>query len=179
MAAATAPGNAMNFDHHTELQLMEALESEPETSQADLAAKVGVAVGTVNWYLKRWSAKGYVKVKRIGRWRWRYLLTPQGVSEKATLAAKYFDYSMTVYRRTRTEAKQLLAQVREAGFEEVVIEGDGDIADIYALTCLEYGLKVNGSSAGRLPVLKLGGTAATLIWPESEDAHAPSTMRPE
>jgi DNA-binding MarR family transcriptional regulator len=161
----------MSFDHHTELQLMEALESEPETSQADLAAQVGVAVGTVNWYLKRWSAKGYVKVKRIGRWRWRYLLTPQGMSEKATLAAKYFDYSMTVYRRTRTEAKQLLSQVREAGFEEVVIEGDGDIADIYALTCLEYGIKVSNSPAAQLPLLKLGGTAVSVVWPASEGAQ--------
>ena len=66
----------MDFDRYTELQLLEALEAEPETSQADLAAKVGVAVGTVNWYIKRWSAKGYIKVKRIGRWRWRYLLAP-------------------------------------------------------------------------------------------------------
>ena len=151
---------------------MEALESEPETSQADLAAQVGVAVGTVNWYLKRWSAKGYVKVKRIGRWRWRYLLTPQGMSEKATLAAKYFDYSMTVYRRTRTEAKQSLAQVREAGFEEVVIEGDGDIADIYALTCLEYGIKINNPATVDLPVLKLDGMSASLVWPDSEGARA-------
>ena len=153
---------------------MEALESEPETSQADLAAQVGVAVGTVNWYLKRWSAKGYVKVKRIGRWRWRYLLTPQGMSEKATLAGKYFDYSMTVYRRTRTEAKQLLAQVREAGYEEVVIEGDGDIADIYALTCLESGIGINNASNADLPVVRLGGTAASLVWPDQERASAPS-----
>lgn len=162
----------MSFDHHTELQLMEALESDPETSQADLAAKVGIAVGTVNWYLKRWSAKGTIKVKRISRWRWRYLLTPQGMSEKATLAAKYFDYSMTVYRRTRMEAKQTLAQVREAGFEEVVIEGDGDIADIYALTCLEYGIGINNSSDADLPVVRLGGTAASLVWPDRERTPA-------
>ena len=166
----------MGFDQHTELQLMEALESDPETSQADLAAKVGVAVGTVNWYLKRWSAKGYVKVKRIGRWRWRYLLTPQGMSEKATLAAKYFDFSMTVYRRTRTEAKQALAQVREAGFEEVMIEGDGDVADIYALTCLEYGIKIKDLAAADLPVLKMDGTSASLHWPDQERAHASPEM---
>ena len=156
---------------------MEALENEPETSQADLAAKVGVAVGTVNWYLKRWSAKGYVKVKRIGRWRWRYLLTPQGLSEKATLAAKYFDFSMTVYRRTRTEAKGLLSQVREAGFEQVVIEGDGDIADIYALTCLEYGIRTsNAPPGGHLPVVKLGGTTAELLWPDAQGVQTPAEI---
>ncbi len=39
-------------EKHHELELLEALEAQPETSQADLAVKVGVAVGTVNWYLK-------------------------------------------------------------------------------------------------------------------------------
>ena len=57
----------MASEKQRELELLEALEEEPETSQADLAVKVGVAVGTVNWYLKRWAAKGYVKIIRIGR----------------------------------------------------------------------------------------------------------------
>ena len=70
------------FEGYHELRLLEAVEAQPETTQADLATQVGVAVGTVNWYLKRWSAKGYLKVKRIGRWQWRYLLTPQGMARK-------------------------------------------------------------------------------------------------
>ena len=57
-----------NGSSEHELQLLEALESSPETTQAELAAQVGVAVGTVNWQTKRWSKKGYVKVSRIGRW---------------------------------------------------------------------------------------------------------------
>ncbi len=92
---------SMDFDKQTELHLLEALAQEPETTQADLAAQAGVAVGTVNWYLKRWTAKGYIKVKRIGRWRWRYLLTPQGMAEKSLLAKKYVEASMRIYRNTR------------------------------------------------------------------------------
>lgn len=156
----------MEFDQHTELQLMEALEAEPETSQADLAAKVGVAVGTVNWYLKRWSAKGYVKVKRIGRWRWRYLLTPQGLAEKAQLATKYVEASMIIYRRTRDQAKDLLGQVREAGYQQVMINGDGDIAEICQLTCLEFGLQPADGIEDHLPELHINGFELTLTWPE-------------
>jgi DNA-binding MarR family transcriptional regulator len=156
----------MEFDRHTELQLMEALEAEPETSQADLAAKVGVAVGTVNWYLKRWSAKGYVKVRRISRWRWRYLLTPQGMSEKALLATKYVEASMRIYRQTREQAKNLLEQVLEAGYQRVVIHGDGDIAEICQLTCLEFGLEPADGYEDHLPVLHIDGYALTLTWPE-------------
>ncbi|MEZ4735124.1 MAG: winged helix-turn-helix transcriptional regulator [Caldilineaceae bacterium] len=100
-----------NVEH--ELQLLEALESDPETTQADLAARVGVAVGTVNWYLKRWSKKGYVKVRRIGRWQWSYLLTPEGIARKTRLASEYVGASLRLYRRTRS-GKTLLREVRAA-----------------------------------------------------------------
>ena len=160
----------MSFDQHTELQLMEALESDPETSQADLAAQAGVAVGTVNWYIKRWSAKGYVKVKRIGRWRWRYLLTPQGLAEKADLANRYFQASMRIYRETRAEAKRLLAEVEAAGYESVVIAGDGDIAEIIELTCLQMGIASADDTAtvDQFPHIVVNGFDLVIKWPEPD-----------
>ena len=160
---------SMDFDKQTELQLLEALAQEPETTQADLAAQAGVAVGTVNWYIKRWKAKGFVKGKRIGHWRWRYLLTPQGLAEKSVLAKKYVEASMRIYRGTRTESKALLLQVREAGYESVVIEGEGDIVDICQLTCLELGLNVVPAPAEDLPVLQVQAMSMTLTWPGEEN----------
>ena len=163
----------MASEKQHELELLEALEEEPETSQADLAVKVGVAVGTVNWYLKRWSTKGFVKIKRIGRWRWRYLLTPQGITQKARLAGEYLEASLALYRRTRAEAKNLLFQVRAAGYTEVSITGSGDLAEIAELTCLELGLKIVSSSKNdRLPVLKVKGTRLELIWDESDSSDS-------
>ena len=155
----------MASERQHKLELLEALEAEPETSQADLATQVGVAVGTVNWYLKRWAAKGYVKIKRIGRWRWHYLLTPEGMKEKARLAGEYLEASMSLYRRTRTEAKHLLQQVQEAGYDQVRLNGEGDIADIAALTSLELGMQVlRDSEDTSVPVLRVNGTTLELIW---------------
>jgi len=74
-----------NSDELRELELLEALVEDPEVRQVDLATRLGVAVGTVNWLLKRLASKGFLKVRRIGRWKWRYLLTPRGMSEKARL----------------------------------------------------------------------------------------------
>lgn len=159
----------MTFEQHNELQLLEAIESEAETTQADLAARAGVAVGTVNWYLKRWSAKGYVKVKRINRWRWRYLLTPQGMAEKARLASKYVEASMKLYRRTREEAQNLLLQVKQAGYEQVRIEGSGDIADICRLTCLEMGVAVLEEDSEAIPILRTQGAKILLLSPDRNE----------
>ena len=155
----------MACEKQHELELLEALEAQPETSQADLAVKVDVAVGTVNWYLKRWAAKGYVKIKRIGRWRWRYLLTPTGMREKTRLAGEYLEASMSLYRRTRSEAKHLLGQVKEAGHDQVRLAGTGDIAEIADLTCLELGMRVlRHSEDTSIPVLLVNGTRLELIW---------------
>lgn len=158
----------MTFEQHNELQLLEAIESEAETTQADLAARAGVAVGTVNWYLKRWTAKGYVKVKRINRWRWHYLLTPQGLAEKARLAAKYVEASMKLYRQTREDARELLRQVQQAGYQQVAIDGSGDIADICRLTCLEMGVVTVSLEKKGVPILAIQETKLSLIWPLSE-----------
>jgi DNA-binding MarR family transcriptional regulator len=156
------------FDRYTELKLMEALETDPETTQADLATRAGVAVGTVNWYLKRWSGKGLVKMKKIGRWRWRYLLTPKGMAEKADLANRYFQASMRIYRQTRAESKRLLSEVQAAGYDRVVIEGDGDIAEIVELTCLQLGVisarqTPDGNPAPRIVV---DGFDLIINWPQ-------------
>ena len=52
------------LDPARDLQLLEHIEIDPDISQASLAANLGVAIGTVNWHLKRLVAKGYVKVRR-------------------------------------------------------------------------------------------------------------------
>ena len=156
----------MSSDKQHRLELLEALEAQPETSQADLAVKVGLAVGTVNWYLKRWAAKGYVKIKRIGRWRWSYLLTPTGMKEKTRLAGEYLEASMILYRRTRSEAKRLIQQAKDAGYHQVRLNDDGDIAEIAALTCLELDMCVlrHSEDASSVPVLVVNGTSLELIW---------------
>lgn len=164
-----------------ELQLLEALTKTPETTQADLAARVGVAVGTVNWYLKRWSQKGYVKIRRIGRWQWSYLLTPEGISRKAQLASEYLEASLSLYRRTRADARRLLQEVRSRGINQVVINSQGEIAEICRLTCLEMGINIIESldvekereadlEILQLPVLTVKGVQLALLWPaEKQD----------
>jgi DNA-binding MarR family transcriptional regulator len=152
-----------------ELQLLEALENTPETTQADLAAQLGVAVGTVNWYLKRWSNKGYVKIRRIGRWKWSYLLTPEGIARKARLASEYIEASMALYRRTRSEAQRLLREVRAAGYHQVRIDGEDEIAEICRLTCLELDVQIAGPDATNTPSLQVEGARLVLLWPHHEE----------
>lgn len=151
------------------LQLLEAIEQNPQVTQADLAAQLGVAVGTVNWYLKRLVAKGYVKIRRMQRRRLLYLLTPPGIAEKSRLGVRYIQASLQVYRETRAQAIQLLNQARTAGYDQVMIEGDGDLGEICRLTCLEQGVQVVKSfHGGALPVIQVDGARIRLALPDKD-----------
>ncbi len=143
-----------------ELNLLEQIEDDPDVTQATLAAQLGVAVGTVNWYLKRLIAKGYVKVKRAQRRKLRYIITPEGIAFRARLTINYIETSMRLYRRTRQHVGELLGEIKQAGFNRVHIAGEGDIAEICRLTCLEHGVNVVEMVDGRpsdLPILEVHG----------------------
>ena len=122
---------------------------------AALASVLGVAVGTVNWHLKRLIAKGYVKVKRAERKKLRYIITPEGLAFRARLTVDYIDQSFKLYRRVRGRAHDQLRKLREAGHHRVRIEGSGDIAEVCRLTCLELGIAVTDDPGA--PVLEVDG----------------------
>jgi DNA-binding MarR family transcriptional regulator len=156
-----------------ELNLLEQIEDDPDVTQASLASQLGVAVGTVNWYLKRLIAKGYVKVKRAQRRKLRYIITPEGISFRARLTINYIETSMRLYRRIRQRVRELLGEVKQAGFNRVHISGEGDIADICRLTCLEQGVNVVDMVDGRpanLPVLEVHGMKVHLQWEKVHEA---------
>ena len=129
-------------DESRELSLLEQIESDPDVNQSALATQLGVAVGTVNWHLKRLIAKGAVKVSRAERKKLRYIITPEGLALRARLAVDYVERSFSVYRHTRQRVKDYITKIRKAGFDSVRIVGSGDVADICKLTCLEQGISV-------------------------------------
>ncbi len=158
-------------DPARELVLLEEIEHDPDVTQATLAAQLGVAVGTVNWHIKRFIAKGYVKVKRAQRRKLRYIITPEGLAFRARLTVNYIETSMRLYRRIRTRVRELLDEVKAAGFDGISVSGDGDIAEICRLTCLEQGVHlledINGAE-GEIPVLVIEETRVFLQMPERQ-----------
>ena len=125
-----------------ELTLLEQIERDPDVTQASLATQLGVAVGTVNWHIKRLIDKGYVKVKRAERKKLRYIITPEGIALRARLTVDYIERSFDMYRRTRQRVKKHLTEIRSAGYDSVRLIGEGDVADICRLSCLEQDIEI-------------------------------------
>ena len=149
-----------------ELSLLEQVELDPDVNQAALATQLGVAVGTINWHLKRLVAKGYVKVQRAERKKLRYIITPEGIALRARLTVDYIERSFDVYRKTRSRVKKHLSTIRAAGFRKVRIVGEGDIADICRLSCLEQSIAVVQEK--NVPALEIKGYKVFLNIGESK-----------
>lgn len=152
----------MSYSTHTErdLIILENIEQHPDTTQAALASTLEVAVGTVNWHLKRLVEKGYVKVSRLERKKLKYIITPEGIALRARLTVDYIQTSFNLYRLVRQRATNTLAEVKALGFSEVRINGNDEVAEICRLTCMEQGITV--VEDGSAPVLKLVGLKVIL-----------------
>jgi len=144
-----------------DLSLLETIEHDPDLTQATIATQLGIAVGTVNWHLKRLIAKGYVKVKHAERRKLQYLITPEGLALRTRLTIDYVEQQFNLYRRVRQKVKEYLETVHKEGFDCVRLVGDGDVADICRLTCLEQGLAIVDQP--NIPTLEVHGLKVTLI----------------
>ena len=143
-----------------ELALLQEIESDPDVSQAKLAQELDVAIGTVNWHLKRLVEKGFVKVKRIRRRKLRYIITPEGIALRAKLTLTYIQQSFSLFREVRQDVRCLLQGLQDQGINAVRLEGDGDIAEVCRLTCLEQHIRLTKASTA--PTLRVDGLQVRL-----------------
>ena len=143
-----------------ELTLLENIENDPDVNQSTLATQLGVAVGPVNWHLKRLVAKGAVKVKRAERKKLRYIITPEGIALRARLAVDYVERSFSIYRKTRQRVKEHIAKIRAAGFDRARVVGKGDVVDVCKLTCIEQGVTIVTDK--NAPTIQVDGFKVTL-----------------
>jgi DNA-binding MarR family transcriptional regulator len=142
-------------DPDRDLTILERIEQDPDATQASLAAQLGVAVGTINWHLKRLVEKGYVKVRRVERRKLRYIITPEGIALRARLAIDFIQNSFRIYRLVRERMIAALNEVQSAGKHSIRLAGEGDVAEICRLTCLERGVQTTTDI--HAPLLRIQG----------------------
>ena len=106
------------MNKETHLQLLRKLEKNPELTQRQLAAEMGVSLGKLNYCLKKLVESGWVKVnnfhKNPNKRSYGYLLTPSGVEEKAQLTVQFLKRKVEEYDQLQEEIKQLVVEVNEA-----------------------------------------------------------------
>ncbi|MDC8784095.1 MarR family EPS-associated transcriptional regulator [Roseateles koreensis] len=92
-------------------ELLRKIEELNSTNQRDLAARLGISVGKVNFCLRAVIEKGWVKANNFKRadnkWAYAYLLTPSGVSAKVGLAKAFLERKEREFERLQKEISAL------------------------------------------------------------------------
>lgn len=160
-ADKAGPGSKMTVSTNAEifhdLDILEEIERNPNTTQASMANQMNVAIGTVNWHLKRMIEKGYVKIQHCEKRKLKYIITPDGFALQAKLTLDYIHTSFELYRLIRSRMNDVLDTCIRHSYQSIYIDGIGDIHDICRLTCMERGVRSLEDPDVNYPSVKIDG----------------------
>lgn len=134
----------MNLQGQRDLLLLTEVERDGGVTQRSLAAKLGVALGLANLYLKRLVRNGYIAITTIPSRRIRYVLTPEGSAEKSRLTSLRLEYALSHYRELRARLREALSQMAQNGMKRVVIYGTSELAEMAYLSLREMQMTLVG-----------------------------------
>ena len=99
----------------THFRIMRILQENPDLTQRELADQLGMSVGGLNYCLKALIDKGFVKMQNFqnskNKFKYVYLLTPQGIAEKVTLTSRFLKRKMEEYEALKVEIEALKSEV--------------------------------------------------------------------
>ncbi len=107
------------LDDTTSYGLLKTLEENPALSQRDLAKRMGISLGKVNFCLKALIEKGCLKVSNFrnsqNKLAYAYLLTPDGVEQKARMAVAFLQVKLKEYEQLSIEIAELRREAEQNG----------------------------------------------------------------
>ena len=90
---------------------MSLLAENPDLTQRELAQKLGISLGGVNYCLNALMEKGWIKVQNFSqsknKFGYAYVLTPLGLTEKVKLTARFLSRKMREYELLKAEIAEL------------------------------------------------------------------------
>lgn len=96
--------------------LLKTLEDNPSLSQRNLAKRLGVSLGKINFCLNALIEKGCLKVSNFrnssNKLSYAYLLTPHGVEQKARMTVEFLQIKMQEYEKLCAEIEELKREAR-------------------------------------------------------------------
>jgi EPS-associated MarR family transcriptional regulator len=105
-----------SIDPDVHFRVLHLLEEEPTLTQRELAQKLGISLGGVNYCLKALIEIGHIKAgnfsKNPNKSVYLYLLTPKGIAEKAELTRAFLKRKMLEYQALKKEIESVRLNLR-------------------------------------------------------------------
>lgn len=104
-----------SYDQEIRYRLFKVLSQESSLSQREIARRVGISLGKVNYCLSDFTQKGFIKVKNFkaskNKTRYLYMLTPKGIEEKMRLTLRFFKRKLKEYDELKHQINELRQEI--------------------------------------------------------------------
>ena len=122
----------MNHSYEQEIRyrLLKILAEEPKLGQREMAKRMGISLGKVNFCISELAAKGWIKITRLKSARKKipyiYMLTPKGLEEKGKLTVRFLKTKLAEYKEIRNQVEELHNEVHQEGLDNT----DGELSSV-------------------------------------------------
>lgn len=100
-------------------RVLRLLETRPDASQREIAEELGVSLGAINFCVKALIDKGHIKLANFkaskNKLGYVYALTPEGIANRAQLAAGFIRRKMAEFEAIQAELEQLQGEFADDG----------------------------------------------------------------
>ncbi len=104
----------INIQEDNYFRIMRILQENPDLTQRELADLLGMSVGGLNYCLNALIDRGFVKMgnfhKSKNKFKYIYMLTPQGIAEKMALTSRFLRRKMEEYEALKVEIDSLRSE---------------------------------------------------------------------
>ena len=113
----------MNYAYEQEIRyrLLKILAGEPQLGQREMAKRMGISLGKVNFCVSELATKGWIKITRFrsakNRVPYTYMLTPKGLEEKGKLTVRFLKRKLAEYEEIKKQVEDLHKEVQQEGLE--------------------------------------------------------------
>lgn len=161
-----------------EYQVLSHLQDNEKTSQRAIAEQTGLSLGAVNILIKKMVRKGLIKVEQLNSRTMRYILTPQGMQEKARLTYSYIRQSyrqllkinqaldeLVAVHKTQLDSKPILVYGPEDEMREIITQHLRDLG---------FGYETHSGIETSINLKEKARNSLIITWREEEEEALPS-----
>jgi len=112
-----------NYEQEIRYRLLKVLSQDPNLGQRDMAKRMGISLGKVNYCVSELASKGWIKITRFKSAKkkipYTYMLTPKGLEEKGRLTLRFLKRKLSEYEEIKKQIRELQYEVQQEGLDNL------------------------------------------------------------
>jgi len=113
-----------------EVDILDILNKKNKVTQREISSETGISLGMVNYLIKKFVKKGFVKIERLNSKNLRYILTPKGMKELSKRSLNYIKNSYKAVKKLKFKLRKIVNDIHKRGRDIYHVDKDNEISEL-------------------------------------------------